>query len=80
VLKNIHIRVKDDFELYNHDLTELAGQVFGGEIYIAELHELTEEYFIKDHKDREIPIGSYDFSGNLNIEDSFEQLISKQEE
>jgi len=74
VLKNIHIRVKEDFELFNHDMTNQVGQVFEGEIYIAELYEQTEEYFIKDHKDRKILVGSYDFSGNLNIEDSFEQV------
>ncbi|MEZ2660518.1 hypothetical protein [Aneurinibacillus aneurinilyticus] len=70
--KEITVRAKMGFELFNHDHTKLLAEVHEGDIHTANLYEESEEYFSKDREGREFKVGELDMAGNLKLEEDFE--------
>ncbi|GIO08763.1 hypothetical protein J31TS6_47910 [Brevibacillus reuszeri] len=68
----ITVRAKESFTLYDHDETEVLGEVEANEVYLAILHEESGEYFIDDKEYREILVGEIDVYGNLKLSEDFE--------
>lgn len=70
----IKVRAIMDFEVYNHDETELLCKVKSGEEFIAKLSDDSDEYFAKDSEGREVFVGELDVEGNLSLIDEFELI------
>lgn len=69
-MKEIKVKCKHDFQVWDMLENVLEGEFIKDEIYIAELDEETQEYHIKGETD--LPVAHYDINDELIMDCEFE--------
>lgn len=75
--QKIRVRAIEEFDLYRNNNKTVLAEIQKNEEFIADLYQMTDEYFARDSQERRFLVGEINNDGDLVLIDYFKLVRSE---